>query len=76
MVGVYSGAVTNTPALGAASQMIRDMSVALADKGYDPLATGFNELLVPSAYAMAYPFGVCGNFGHHYHYPPYLPHQY
>ena len=60
MVGVYSGAVTNTPALGAASQMIRDMSVALADKGYDPLATGFNELLVPSAYAMAYPFGVCG----------------
>lgn len=60
MVGVYSGAVTNTPALGAASQMIRDMSVALADKGYDPLVTGFNELLVPSAYAMAYPFGVCG----------------
>ena len=60
MVGVYSGAVTNTPALGAASQMIRDMSVALADKGYDPLVIGFNELLVPSAYAMAYPFGVCG----------------
>ena len=60
MVGVYSGAVTNTPALGAATQMIRDISAVLTDSGFDPVAGGFYEFDVPSAYAMAYPFGVCG----------------
>lgn len=61
MVGMYSGAITNTPALGAGSQMIRDMAAAIsAENGVDPIAAGFNELVVPSAYAMAYPFGVCG----------------
>lgn len=46
MVGVMSGAVTNTPGLGAAQQ-------ALSDAGGDaaPLA---------SAYAVAYPLGVLG----------------
>ncbi|SPT68085.1 putative transporter [Anaerobiospirillum thomasii] len=60
MIGIYTGAITNTPALGAGTQMIHDMSVSLTDDGIDPIAVGFSELVVPSAYAMAYPFGVCG----------------
>ena len=60
MVGMYSGAITNTPALGAATQMIHDVGAALAVDGADVAAMGVNELMVPSAYAMAYPFGVCG----------------
>lgn len=60
MVGMYSGAITNTPALGAATQMIHDMGAALSANGVDTASMGFNELIVPSAYAMAYPFGVCG----------------
>lgn len=60
MIGIYTGAITNTPALGAGTQMIHDMSVSLSANGFDPIAEGFNELVVPSAYAMAYPFGVCG----------------
>ncbi len=60
MVGIYAGAITNTPSLGAASQMVRDMAVVLSDAGQDPTSLGFNEMVVPSAYAMAYPFGVCG----------------
>lgn len=58
MVGMYSGAITNTPALGAANQMILDMKGVLSEQ--DIAAMGFDELIVPSAYAMAYPFGVCG----------------
>lgn len=58
MVGMYAGAVTNTPALGAANQMIMDMRQVL-----DPAVAselGLDSFVVPSAYAMAYPFGVCG----------------
>lgn len=57
MVGMYSGAITNTPALGAANQMILDMQQVM---GADAKANGFDQTVVPSAYAMAYPFGVCG----------------
>lgn len=57
MVGLYSGAITNTPSLGAANQMILDMQTVL---GPEAKANGFDEFVVPSAYAMAYPFGVCG----------------
>lgn len=57
MVGLYAGAITNTPALGAASQMITDMSQVLKEQG---VTEGFNSFIVPSAYAVAYPFGVCG----------------
>ena len=60
MVGMYSGAITNTPALGAANQMITDMQTVLAEQGIDAKADGFDTFVVPSAYAMAYPFGVCG----------------
>ena len=60
MVGMYSGAITNTPSLGAANQMILDMQNVLGQQGIDAKAQGFDEFIVPSAYAMAYPFGVCG----------------
>ncbi len=60
MVGIYAGAITNTPSLGAGSQMIRDMASSFSDQGMDPIAMGFNDFVVPSAYAMAYPFGVVG----------------
>ena len=47
MVGVMSGAVTNTPGLGAAQQ-------ALSDAGRDDAS------VLASAYAVAYPLGVLG----------------
>lgn len=49
MVGVMSGAVTNTPGLGAAQAAINDLKI----EGLD----GSNMTL---AYALAYPFGVFG----------------
>ncbi len=59
MIGMYSGGITNTPALGAGTAMISDMAAALKEQGIDPAAAGFDPGVVPSAYAMAYPFGVC-----------------
>ena len=47
MVGVLSGAVTNTPGLGAAQQTISDLS-------------GVNDNSLATAYAVAYPLGVVG----------------
>ncbi|WP_370224283.1 putative transporter [Pararhodobacter marinus] len=49
LVGLMSGAVTNTPGLGAAVQ-------ALADAG----ATAEQVATPPLGYAVAYPFGVVG----------------
>jgi AspT/YidE/YbjL antiporter-like protein len=46
MVGILSGAITNTPGLGAAQQ-------AYANMGYDSSILG-------TAYAMSYPLGVVG----------------
>lgn len=60
MVGMYSGAITNTPSLGAATQMIGEMKRVLTTEAFDAAAHGFDDTIVPSAYAMAYPFGVCG----------------
>lgn len=49
ILGVFSGAVTNTPALGAGQQILTDL-------GTDPaLVDGMGM-----GYAMAYPFGICG----------------
>lgn len=49
VLGVFSGAVTNTPALGAGQQILTDL-------GSDPsLVDGMGM-----GYAMAYPFGICG----------------
>lgn len=53
MVGIMSGAVTNTPGLGAAQQTLTDLAKANPDslKTTGSLSTG---------YAIAYPFGVIG----------------
>ena len=53
MIGVLSGAVTNTPGLGAAQQTVAD---SLADAALASQIT--NEQA--SAYAVAYPLGVVG----------------
>jgi len=47
MVGVMSGAVTNTPGLGAAQQAFSD-------------ATGGDASIIAQGYAVAYPLGVVG----------------
>lgn len=47
MVGIMSGAVTNTPGLGAAQQAYTD-------------TTGINDPTVALGYAVAYPLGVVG----------------
>jgi putative transport protein len=49
-VGIYSGAVTNTPGLGAAQEALRGLP------GLTPALSSMPGL----AYAMAYPFGVVG----------------
>ncbi len=46
VVGILSGAVTNTPSLGAAQSVLAEQGVSSAETGM--------------AYAMAYPFGVIG----------------
>ncbi|ECG8591968.1 putative transporter [Salmonella enterica subsp. salamae] len=49
VLGIFSGAVTNTPALGAGQQILRDLGTPmdLVDQ-------------MGMSYAMAYPFGICG----------------
>lgn len=47
MVGILSGAVTNTPGLGAAQQAYSDM-------------TGISDETIALGYAVAYPLGVIG----------------
>ncbi len=49
MAGLMSGAVTNTPGLGAARTALADLNVADVD-----------PTMVTLAYAVAYPFGVFG----------------
>ncbi|MDR1415363.1 MAG: putative transporter [Odoribacteraceae bacterium] len=49
-VGILSGAVTNTPGLGAAQQAYTDM-------------TGMNDPSIALGYAVAYPLGVLGIIG-------------
>ncbi|HBQ6251344.1 putative transporter [Klebsiella variicola] len=49
VLGIFSGAVTNTPALGAGQQILRDLGVPF--EVVDQLGM---------SYAMAYPFGICG----------------
>jgi putative transport protein len=49
-VGLYSGAVTNTPSLGAAQQALKDI----------PGITPADSRLPGLGYAIAYPFGVIG----------------
>ena len=49
VLGIFSGAVTNTPALGAGQQILRDLAVPF--EVVDQMGM---------SYAMAYPFGICG----------------
>ncbi|WP_127959499.1 putative transporter [Serratia microhaemolytica] len=49
ILGIFSGAVTNTPALGAGQQILTDL-------GSDPALIARMGM----GYAMAYPFGICG----------------
>lgn len=57
MVGVMSGAVTNTPGLGAAQQTLSD---SMAASGMAPEAIRSASSSLASAYAVAYPLGVIG----------------
>ena len=57
MVGVMSGAVTNTPGLGAAQQTFIDVSTA---GGTTAMAASVASEKLASAYAVAYPLGVLG----------------
>ena len=57
MTGIMSGAVTNTPGLGAAQQTLSDAT--LASGGTEAMAAEASSG-VASAYAVAYPLGVLG----------------
>ncbi|HAI1446644.1 TPA: putative transporter [Escherichia coli] len=49
VLGIFSGTVTNTPALGAGQQILRDLGTPM--EMVDQMGM---------SYAMAYPFGICG----------------
>ncbi|WP_234095311.1 putative transporter [Enterobacter hormaechei] len=49
VLGIFSGAVTNMPALGAGQQILRDLGIP---------ADVVDQMGM--SYAMAYPFGICG----------------
>ena len=49
VLGIFSGAVTNTPALGAGQQILRDLGTPM--EMVDQMGM---------SYAMAYQFGICG----------------
>ncbi|EFC8729777.1 putative transporter [Escherichia coli] len=49
VLGIFSGAVTNTPAQGAGQQILRDLGTPM--EMVDQMGM---------SYAMAYPFGICG----------------
>ena len=57
MVGVMSGAVTNTPGLGAAQTTLTEV---LTEKGLSTVETDVINADMASAYAVAYPLGVLG----------------
>ncbi|MGM9740813.1 MAG: TrkA C-terminal domain-containing protein, partial [Candidatus Cryptobacteroides sp.] len=55
MTGVMSGAVTNTPGLGAAQQTLAD---AMSATGVSQALVADSTASIASAYAVAYPLGV------------------
>lgn len=57
MVGVMSGAVTNTPGLGAAQQTLSDVMIS---EGANAASAADASSKLASAYAVAYPIGVIG----------------
>ncbi|MCW9717057.1 MULTISPECIES: putative transporter [unclassified Avibacterium] len=48
ILGIYSGAVTNTPSLGAGQQILAELGMSHTTSN------------MGMAYAVAYPFGICG----------------
>ena len=60
MVGVMSGAVTNTPGLGAAQQTFVEVASA---GGMNPVEASQAASELASGYAVTYPFGVLGVIG-------------
>lgn len=49
ILGTYSGAVTNTPSLGAGQQILNELGAQPGEMG-----------VMGMGYAVAYPFGICG----------------
>ncbi|MBP9568624.1 MAG: putative transporter [Aeromonadaceae bacterium] len=49
ILGTYSGAVTNTPSLGAGQQILSELGAQSSEMG-----------VMGMGYAVAYPFGICG----------------
>ena len=49
ILGTYSGAVTNTPSLGAGQQILNELGAHPGEVG-----------VMGMGYAVAYPFGICG----------------
>ena len=49
ILGTYSGAVTNTPSLGAGQQILNELGAQPSEMG-----------MMGMGYAVAYPFGICG----------------
>lgn len=49
ILGTYSGAVTNTPSLGAGQQILNELGAQPSEMG-----------VMGMGYAVAYPFGICG----------------
>ena len=49
ILGTYSGAVTNTPSLGAGQQILSELGAQSNEMG-----------VMGMGYAVAYPFGICG----------------
>ena len=74
MTGIMSGAVTNTPGLGAAQQTLSDATAAVYSAHSVPpgaVSSGLPDISyleaasdgIASAYAVAYPLGVLGAIG-------------
>ncbi len=64
VLGIFSGAVTNTPALGAGQQILRDLGVPF--EVVDQMGM---------SYAMAYPLRHLWHSADHVAGAPVLPHQ-
>jgi len=60
LVGVMSGAVTNTPGLGAAQQTAQDVMTA---QNYAPEDVALTVSTLASSYAISYPLGVLAVIG-------------
>jgi len=60
LVGMLSGAVTNTPGLGAAQQALAELATSAGTAAGSSVAGASAAEVSGMAYAVAYPFGVIG----------------